>query len=125
MSDQTANADGARREWALTLPQTVAWEDYERELAAVRDRTAVLNYRVRYAPKGMRAGDRCYLVWRGRVRGWMEVTDVVYHEVGFTCLTTGAQWPPGYYIQRSGPFHHVEGPEMTGFRGVRGYQHTP
>jgi hypothetical protein len=112
-------------DWIITLPQTVEWHDYERELAAVRDRTSVLNYRVHRPPKAMRAGDRCFLVWRGRVRGWMEIVGVVEHPEGFTCQTTGAYWRPGTYVQRAGEFHVVDGPDIAGFRGVRGYEAPP
>lgn len=111
------------RDWIITLPQTVEWADYERELEAVADRTGVLNYRVHRPPKDLRPGDRCFVTWRGRVRGWMEVTGVAFHPEGFTCETTGAFWRPGHYIQRSGEFHSVNGPDVPGFRGVRTYAH--
>lgn len=109
-------------DWIITLPQRVEWLDYERELAAVTDRTSVLNYRVHRAPKAMRPGDRCFLVWRGRVRGWMEIVGVVEHPQGFTCQTTGVYWRPGIYIQRAGEFHLIDGPVMLGFRGVRSFE---
>jgi len=108
--------------WVLTVPKTTAWSDYQRELAAVADGSVVMNYRVRFFPKGMQAGDRCYVVHDGRVRGWMKVVGLVDAPDEWTCTTTGRRWPPGRYIQRSGPFHAVDGPEMTGFRGVRRYE---
>lgn len=106
--------------WALTLPQRIEWADYGRELTAVADGKSVMNYRTARAPKDMKPGDRCYVVHRGRVRGWMAVTDVVNRDEPWTCSTTGAQWPAGTYVQRSGPFHPVEHDwPMQGFRGVR------
>lgn len=108
--------------WVITLPKTVRWEDYERELADVADGQMVMNYRTRYFPKGMKEGDRCYLVWNGRVRGWMKIVGLVDYKNPWVCQTTGARWEPGKYIQRSGPFHKVEGPAMTGFRGVRSFE---
>lgn len=105
--------------WIATIPQGVAWETYAAELAAVADGTAALNYRVARPLRDMRPGDRFYVTWRGRVRGWMTITDVVHHPDGFTCLTTGRRWSPGCYIQRSGPFHTADGPDVAGFQGVR------
>jgi len=106
-------------DWVVTLPQKVEWSDYERELEAVRDRSGVLNYRLMLLPLRVNAGDRCFIIWRGRVRGWMEISGVARWPEGFTCQTTGLFWPPGHYLQRSGPFHPVDGPEMRGFRGIR------
>lgn len=108
-------------DWILTLPKYVEWEDYQKELDAVCDRSGVLNYRLgqKY---GCQPGERCYLVWRGRVRGWMEIVDMVYHRSGFECETTGQFWRPGWYLQRSGPFRKVKGEMYRGFQGVRRYK---
>ncbi len=109
-------------DWVITLPKTVEWVEYERELEAARGGSQVLNYRVHCPPRQMAVGDRCYIAWRGRVRGWMSITGIVNHEDGFTCSTTGACWSPGWYIQRAGEFHKVDGPKMDGFRGVRSFK---
>ena len=110
------------RSWVITLPQNVDWNSYMRtEVMPAADCSVALNYRVHGVPRDLRAGDRCYIVWRRRVRGWMEVTDVKHWPDGFPCLATGTHWPPGTYIQRSGLFHPVGGPEMIGFRGIRRY----
>lgn len=105
--------------WVLTVPKSMDWAEYQRELAAVADGAMRINYRVRYFPKGMRVGDRCYIVHDGRVRGWMEIVGLADYQTGWTCTTTGREWPAGRYIQRSGPFHPTDGPAMVGFRGVR------
>lgn len=107
--------------WVITLPQTVSWEDYEKELNTVKDRSQVMNYRVPFKPSAQK-GDRCYLVHKSKVRGWMEIVSVLSHPEGFTCTSTGTSWPPGPYIQRSGPFHYEEGPDMKGFQGIRRYK---
>ena len=107
--------------WVLTIPKSVRWEDYQKELETVADGSSVMNYRTRYFPKGMKAGDRCYLVWDGQVRGWMKIVGLVDANTPWRCTTTGKTWPAGKYIQRSGPFHEVDGPAMVGFRGVRQY----
>lgn len=108
-------------DWILTVPKTISWSDYERELNTVENGSSVMNYRVRFLPKDMHLGDRCYVVWNGRVRGWMEIVGLLEKPDLWRCTTTGRIWPAGNYIQRSGPFHPVDGPEYPGFRGVRKY----
>jgi len=108
-------------DWLITIPKTVSWDDYKRELAAVADGSMVMNYKTRYFPKEMTKGDRCFVLWNGKVRGWMKIVDLRESDTEWTCQTTGARWPAGKYIQRSGPFHEVIGEEMTGFRGIRRY----
>ena len=105
-------------DWVITIPKTIEWSDYEKELKAVLSGGSVLNYRVPFRPKVM-VGDRCYVVWRGRVRGWMYIVGVVNDKIGFTCETTGKFWPPGWYVQRMGTFYEMDGPAMKGFRGIR------
>lgn len=105
-------------DWIITLPQTIAWNQYEKELKVVEDYSSVMNYRVPYKPKA-KPNDRCFIVWKGEVRGWMEITGVKHYPEGFTCTTTGQYWRKGYYIQRSGPFYKVNKKiKMKGFRGV-------
>jgi len=108
--------------WVLTVPKTTPWKQYQRELDTVADGSQVMNYRTRYFPKGMKPGDRCYVAHDGRVRGWMQIVGLVDAVKPWTCTTTGANWPAGKYIQRSGTWHPVDGPPMTGFRGVRKFQ---
>lgn len=106
-------------DWLITVPKTIVWSDYKKELDAVADGSQVMNYRVRYIPKDMVVGDRCFIVYDGRVRGWMEIVGLQTADKAWQCTTTGDFWPAGKYIQRSGPFNEVDGPEMLGFRGVR------
>lgn len=109
--------------WVITIPKTVRWEDYQRELDAVAaDPDLTLNYRTRYFPKDMEVGDRCYVVWNGRVRGWMEIAGLDEFPHPWTCVITGTEWAAGKYIQRKGVFHEVGGPAMTGFRGVHRFE---
>lgn len=106
-------------DWIITIPKIVKWEEYRKELDKAEFGLAVLNYRVRYFPKEMKPGDRCFVVWNGRVRGWMMITSLREFTEEWFCNTTGAKWPAGKYIQRDGPFHVVDGPPMKGFRGIR------
>lgn len=105
--------------WVITIPKTIVWADYQKELLQVSDGSQSMNYRTRYFPKEMRIGDRCYIVYDGKVRGWMQIVGLLETDKNWTCTTTGLVWPSGKYIQRSGPFHECNGPEMLGFRGIR------
>lgn len=108
-------------DWMITLPQSVEWSDYTQELLAVERWSEVMNYRVRYVPKELKRGDRCFLVWRGKVRGWMEIVSVRDLPAGQLTPVVEHRKPAGKYIQRSGPFHVIEGHEIKGFRGIRRY----
>ena len=102
----------------ITLPKSVKWSDYEKELKAVEDFSQVMNYKVSSIPKDIDQIKRCYLVYDGFIRGWQEI---VGHEIGksFNCTTTGKDWS-GNFIQRSGPFHYLDKPiPMKGFMGWR------
>lgn len=103
----------------ITLPQYIKWEDYIQELKAVEDRSGILNYKLPGMPSyPFLKGSKCYLVWRGYIRGWQEVSGVKHGK--FRCQTTGKQWPDGYYLQRTGPFNYLKKPyKMKGFQGLR------
>ena len=105
-------------DWIITVPKTTEWNDYQKEIDLVEDFSHIMNYRVPHFPKDMKVGDRCFVLWNGKVRGWMEICDL--QETGsWECASTGKQWPAGKYIVRSGPFYIVDGPDMSGFRGIR------
>jgi len=106
----------------ITLPQTIKWPEYQRELAAVADGQAVMNFRVPSQPKRAGAGDRCYLIHNGTLQGYMLIHDVVYRD-GFTCDTTGTVWREGWYVQRTGTFYTVQ--QMISMRGFQGYRYAP
>ena len=42
----------------ITIPKTIKWEDYEKELKAVEDETQEMNYKIPTIPKGVSIGDR-------------------------------------------------------------------
>ena len=113
---QSSNEEG--RAIIITLPKSVKWDDYEKELDAVKDYKQVMNYKVSSIPKDIDQIKRCYLVHDGFIKGWQEI---VGHEKGktFDCTTTGKNWS-GNFIQRSGPFHYLIKPiPMKGFMGWR------
>lgn len=105
-------------DWIITIPKTIEWSDYEKELKFAEAGGGVLNYRLPFKILAFPL-DRCFVVWNGRVRGWMYVSSVGHFRKGFKCETTGKFWPPGWYLQRVGKFHKVDGPAMKGFRGIR------
>ena len=101
----------------VTLPSNESWEDYEQEFNKVKDYSSVMNFKVHNFPKGIQKGDKCYIVHRGWIKGWMEI--VGFSEKEFDCTTTGKQWK-GKFIERSGPFHNIdENIPMKGFQGFR------
>lgn len=108
-------------DWLITVPKTIDWDDYCKEMRLVEDDSHVMNYRVHYFPQEMQAGDRCFICHEGKVRGWMRIVGMENARTAWKCSTTGRPWPAGKYIQRSGPFHEVDGPKITGFRGIRKY----
>jgi len=108
-------------DWIITIPKTISWEDYVKELDAVKDFNQEMNYKLPFKPKELIAGDRCFVTWNGKVRGWMFITKVSRKDA-FTCSTTGKEWPAGWYISRSGPFTYVEATDFLGFRGIRKYE---
>lgn len=103
----------------VTVPRHIEWQKYEEELAAVASGD-IMNYRVAAKPN-VQKGDKCYIVYRGLIRGYMIVHDVIYRSEVFKCTTTGEVWRPGWYIQRTGLFHRIEPVEMKGFQGFRYY----
>lgn len=99
---------------AITIPMHVAWEDYQMELDRAAD-GETMNFKVSGMPKAS-PGDRCYVVHRGYVRGYMIISGL--SEEGFTCTTFGHRYD-GKFIQRTGPFYPVEPIPMRGFQGFR------
>lgn len=100
----------------ITLPKNISWEEYKKELNVVQDGKTVLNFKVPYLPKQTEVGRRCYLCYKGKIRGWMKITGL--RKNNFTCTTTGVVWK-GNFIQRSGEFHRIEPIPMKGFQGFR------
>ena len=101
----------------VTLPSKKHWEEYENELIKVKDYKNVLNFKVHNFPKGIKRGDKCYVVHDGIIKGWMEI--VGFSEKEFDCTTTNKKWK-GKFIERSGPFHYLtEKIPMKGFQGFK------
>ncbi len=106
----------------ITLPKTIKWSDYERELEAVKDGSQEMNFKIPTIPKDVHPGDRCYICHDGFVKGWMTITSIGPKK-GFDCTTTGQQWGDGNYVSRSGEFHYLKDPiPMKGFMGYRKFE---
>lgn len=102
----------------ITIPSTIKWSDYEQELMKTENYKQVLNFKVANFPKGIKKGDKCYIVHDGFVKGWMEI--VGFTEKQFTCTTTKKRWE-GKFIERSGPFHYLE--EKVPYKGFQGFRY--
>jgi hypothetical protein len=101
----------------ITLPSTIDWGDYVKELKTVENGYSVLNFSVNNLPTKTSVGCKCYLCWRGKIVGWMKISGLVDND--FICTTTGKHWK-GKFIQRTGAFNYVDTPiPMKGFQGFR------
>jgi hypothetical protein len=99
----------------ITIPKNIKWEEYEKELEAVKDGKEVMNFKVNAFPSTF-IGNRCYVVHDGFIKGWMEIVGLSNKD--FVCSTTGTEWK-GKFIERSGPFTYIEPIPMKGFQGFR------
>jgi len=100
----------------ITLPKTISWSDYEKELAEA-EKGAIMNYKVNHLPKESGKGAKCYITHNGIIRGYMIIHDLVPNN--FICSVTGKHWE-GNFIQRTGNFYGIKGRiPMAGFQGVR------
>lgn len=104
----------------ITLPSNLKWEEYEKELEAVKDGKQVMNFKVSNLPTNTAIGNKCYICYQGNIIGWMKITGLV-KDTEFDCTTTDKNWK-GNFIQRSGKFNKLENPiPMSGFQGFRYY----
>lgn len=99
----------------ITVPKSIEWSDYEKELETVRDGFEEMFFKLSSYPKHVKVGDRCYVCHNGFIKGWMKITSLGQMK-GFECSTTGKQWNDGIYVGRSGEFHYLDNPvECKGF----------
>jgi len=110
----------------ITIPKTVKWGQWLDECWDTVYNGGTLNYRISSSfnrlPKKVVGGqgthDRVYVVHDGFIRGYHELQDVKWLD-GFKCQTTMRDWPAGYYLVRSGPFHPITPIPHKGFQGWR------
>ena len=104
----------------ITIPKTTSWQEYEKEIAACAANAAVMMcYKVHNTPRNAKEGDRCYVVYCGRIIGWMNICHIGWLD-RWRCTTTQKLMDDDYYICRSGKFHYLpENIPMKSFRGWR------
>jgi len=101
----------------ITLPSTIDWGDYVKELKTVEDESHILNFKVSKLPTKTAIGNKCYICWRGSIVGWMKISGLTKND--FNCSTTDKHWS-GNFIQRTGKFNYIDKPiPMKGFQGFR------
>ena len=102
----------------ITIPKTVNWEDYQKELDAVADETHEINFKVPSLPTKVKVGDRCYLCYNNQIVGWMKISYL--GEKRFKSTVGGKYWN-GLFISRTGKFNKLDNPIPC--RGFRGYKY--
>lgn len=103
----------------ITIPKSINWKEYEKELKTVEDGKMEMHYKVHVLPRDVNVGDKCYVCHDGFVRGWMKISHIGPIK-GFKCSTTGKNWDGGNYISRTGKFYYLKNPyPMKGFMGFR------
>ena len=103
----------------ITIPKTIKWEDYEKEIDAVKDESQEMNYKVSSKPTKVDVGDRCYLCHNGFIKGWMKISNISKKK--FQCTTTGKDWDEGWYVSRTGEFHKLD--KEIPQKGFMGYKY--
>lgn len=108
--------EGKRNALLITLPSSIKWEDYEKELKTVEDESQVMNFKVPILPKDTSNIKRVYLLYKGNIVGWQKFVGT--SDKPFKCTTTDKNWD-GKFLQRTGPFHKIDPIPYVGFRGFR------
>jgi len=100
----------------ITIPKTTTWEEYQKELDLAESGEYYLNYQTARFPKHAHVGDRCYVVHRGKLKGYMLISG--FSNKPFTCTVTGKKYK-GNFIQRTGKFYKVKEIPKKSFRSFR------
>lgn len=101
----------------ITIPKTVKWEEYQKELDAVKDGRQEMNFKVAQLPTKVKVGDRCYLCYDNQIIGWMRISYL--GPKSFNSTVGGQHWE-GLFISRTGPLNMLKNPiPCKGFRGYK------
>jgi hypothetical protein len=103
------------RDIVITIPKKVKWAEYEKELAKA-EQGEILNFKVNNIPKQTKKGCKCFLLYDGEIKGYMNICDLGHKK--FKCTTTGKEWE-GNFVQRTGKFNKIKPISMKGFQGYR------
>ena len=102
----------------ITLPKTIKWNEYQKELDKVKDFKEFMFFKVPFLPIRTKQGDKCYLCYNNKIIGYQQIVGLIDSKK-FQCSTTGKNWE-GKFICRSGPFFPLEKPiDCKGFRGFK------
>ena len=104
----------------ITIPKTIKWEDYLKEIDTVKDSSQEMNFKVSSKPTKVNIGDKCNICHNGFIKGWMIISNIEYKDA-FDCSTTGEHWDKGWYVSRSGEFHKLD--KEVPQKGFRGYHY--
>lgn len=100
----------------ITLPAKIKFSEYQKELNE-SEKGGVLNFKVSFLPKNSKIGDKCYLIHRGYIIGYMYISG--FSNKSFICSVTAKKWT-GNFIERSGKFYKIPVPvKHKGFQGWR------
>lgn len=106
----------------ITLPKTVKWVDYQKELDDVLYECVDINFKVPFLPKDVEFGKtKVYVTHEGIIKGYMILKACrIYHE-DWICDTSGTIWSAGKYIVRSGEFFECK--EKIPYGGFQGFRY--
>lgn len=107
----------------LTWPKHRPLDSYLRELKLAAERNEVINFRVSGCPV-VGAGDRCYMVHDGAMRGWSPILEVAHRGPRQVRRVASDDrsgfWPEGWYVVRKPVWTPLDEPvPMRGFQGFR------
>lgn len=110
--------------WLLELPFTFfGWKGYRRRFRKLtKGAWGVYNHPCSKFPEDLQAGDRCYFLYDGRVRGWMRIVGHVQSTNPWVCSSTQKQMPAGCFLQTAGSLNEIEDGQrlrLLGRGGVR------
>ena len=105
--------------WIITLPST-AWSKHKKQLQTIEDGYTVIYFCVVKMPEEMEMGDRLFLLWKGKVKGWINIS-YFGRMRQFHAKVLKKHYPEGLYVQVTGKFHEIKGKKMRGFKGIRKY----
>ena len=106
----------------VTWPACRSLESYLVKLRRAAAEEKVILFKVGAMPRHTAAGQRCYMVHSGYVRGFCEIIDLQFENEGEPPIDpiSGKQMSRGNYIVRSPHWWELgRQPDMKGFQGFR------
>ncbi len=107
-------------DWMVTVPKKTDWDGWLAILEKAERDGGSLPWHCKSRPQ-CEKGDRCFIVFDGKVRGWLRVKMRKYIGGPWRSEVTDSQQKPGWYLALSAPFNAEEGPEYKGFPGIVRY----